>query len=111
MRGIAALAVVALHTCVIFDLPWSFPAAGLAVDFFFCLSGVVIASAYDSRIETMGMRGFWRRRAERLYPMIIVGVLLGGIVAAWKYDGGGAHPALLLAAGCFRGSSAPWRFH
>ncbi|WP_370194190.1 acyltransferase family protein [Bradyrhizobium elkanii] len=54
MRGIAAICVAVLH----FYEPFQFgpqnriPHGYLAVDFFFCLSGYVMAFAYDpSRVE------------------------------------------------------------
>lgn len=74
MRGIAALAVVAFH------MPRSGPSffaeAWLAVDFFFLLSGFVMARAYGSRFDTMGFREFMRVRLRRLYPAILVGLAL-----------------------------------
>jgi peptidoglycan/LPS O-acetylase OafA/YrhL len=80
LRGLAALFVVWTHGCQFFHLD-SKPAHGyLAVDFFFCLSGFVIASAYDLRLDTGMSRGdFCTRRFIRLYPMIALGVLLGGV--------------------------------
>lgn len=43
-------------------------------------SGFVIASAYDRRIDSgMSWQDFCVRRIIRLYPMIVLGVLLGGI--------------------------------
>lgn len=49
----------------------------LAVDFFFCLSGFVIGYAYDNRIETMGVKEFFKRRLIRLHPLVVLGSLLG----------------------------------
>lgn len=54
LRGIAAVAVVIFHFMefAIPDYTKNFIAHGyLAVDFFFCLSGFVIAYAYDNRIK------------------------------------------------------------
>ena len=53
LRGIAALSIVTFHFMewVYADYSRNFIAHGfLAVDFFFCLSGFVIAYAYDDRI-------------------------------------------------------------
>jgi len=51
--------------------------AYLAVDFFFCLSGFVIAYAYDARLAQLGVRTFLLRRLIRLHPLVIIGSLLG----------------------------------
>lgn len=53
LRGIAALAIVLFHFMEMVYVPSkNFIAHGfLAVDFFFCLSGFVIAYAYDDRVE------------------------------------------------------------
>ena len=78
LRGLAALAVVWLHAAVTFDLPWVPIHAGLAVDFFFCLSGFVIAYAYDGRLcDGMRFGDFISRRLIRLYPLILFGAALG----------------------------------
>ncbi|RZK67402.1 MAG: acyltransferase, partial [Pedobacter sp.] len=57
LRGVAALAIVAFHFLeVVFEFSKNFLGHGfLAVDFFFCLSGFVIAYAYDDRLEKMGI--------------------------------------------------------
>ena len=49
----------------------------LAVDFFFCLSGFVIAYAYDSRLHQMGLRAFFTSRLIRLHPLVIAGTVIG----------------------------------
>ncbi|UOQ96360.1 acyltransferase [Hymenobacter sp. 5317J-9] len=80
LRGIAALAVVVYHfmEIVVPDYEKLFIAhAYLAVDFFFCLSGFVIACAYDARLGSMGVLGFLRRRLIRLHPLVLVGSVLG----------------------------------
>ena len=75
MRGVAALAVVALHFGQDgLDLA---PGGYLAVDLFFLLSGVVVASAYDGRLARgMGTAAFMRVRLIRLYPMYLLGLAL-----------------------------------
>jgi len=78
LRGIAAIAVMALHLKVKFLLGYR-PQAGLAVDFFFLLSGFVIAHAYWDRLSErrMGLRRFTLVRLVRFYPMMMLGNLLG----------------------------------
>lgn len=85
MRGIAALAVMTMH------MQWFLAAVhpaivSLAVDFFFVLSGFVIAYAYQERLSTgLRRRDFLLARFIRLYPMFIVGLLFG-ITATWIYE-------------------------
>jgi peptidoglycan/LPS O-acetylase OafA/YrhL len=81
LRGIAAIAVLMLHAS--FDFHLSRPAhAYLAVDFFFCLSGFVIAHAYDRTLSQgqTTFTAFVRKRIVRLYPMVLAGSALGALV-------------------------------
>jgi peptidoglycan/LPS O-acetylase OafA/YrhL len=87
LRGIAALAVVTFHfmEMAISDYSKNFIAHGfLAVDFFFCLSGFVIAYAYDDRIEKMSVLAFFKSRIIRLHPLVILGSILG--LMAFLFD-------------------------
>jgi peptidoglycan/LPS O-acetylase OafA/YrhL len=80
LRGIAAIAIVIFHFMEIVypDFTVNFIAHGfLAVDFFFCLSGFVIAYAYDDRIGKMGFANFFKLRLIRLHPLVILGSVLG----------------------------------
>lgn len=80
LRGVAALVVVIFHfmEIAITDYNNNFIAHGyLAVDFFFCLSGFVISYAYDSRIADMKFISFVQLRLIRLYPLVIIGSVLG----------------------------------
>ncbi|MGX5820181.1 acyltransferase family protein [Chitinophaga lutea] len=93
LRGVAALSVVVFHFMewVYADLSMNFIAHGfLAVDFFFCLSGFVIGYAYDDRIAGMGVREFFKARAIRLHPLVILGSVLG--LLAFLFDPFGGHP-------------------
>ncbi len=78
IRGVAALVVVCLHEYEGFaGLPHPFT-GHLAVDLFFLLSGLVIASAYDRRLATnMSVLSFVQTRLIRLYPLYLVGFLIG----------------------------------
>lgn len=80
LRGVAALGVVIFHFMEFVEPDYgkSFIGHGfLAVDFFFCLSGFVIAYAYDDRIGKLGLREFFRSRAIRLHPLVVLGSVLG----------------------------------
>jgi len=79
MRGVAATMVAAHH----FGLLNLGSSPYLAVDFFFALSGFVIAYSYDRRLsQGMTIREFLTRRLIRLYPLLIVGLSLGLLVSA-----------------------------
>ena len=95
LRGIAALAIVVFHFMewVYSDYSKNFIGHGfLAVDFFFCLSGFVIAYAYDDRIVKMGILEFFKSRIIRLHPLVILGSVLG--LLSFLFDPFGGHPEL-----------------
>ncbi|MFD2968989.1 acyltransferase family protein [Sphingobacterium bambusae] len=80
LRGIAAMVIVLFHFMewLITDFKENFVGHGfLAVDFFFCLSGFVIAYAYDDRIKHIGLKKFFIGRLIRLHPLVIIGSILG----------------------------------
>ena len=75
LRGVAALAVLLHHL----HLPGAIFGAGyFAVDLFFMLSGYVLAQTYEPAFAN-GIKSttFMRVRLERLYPMLLLGGLLG----------------------------------
>lgn len=79
LRGVAALGVVIFHFIEMYtphpdDL---IAHAYLAVDFFFCLSGFVVAYAYDDRLPQMGLKTFFKQRLIRLHPLVVLGTILG----------------------------------
>jgi peptidoglycan/LPS O-acetylase OafA/YrhL len=77
LRGIAALAVVMFHGDPYF-VPISVSHGYLAVDFFFGLSGVVLAHAYTMRLrQDMSALVFMQLRIIRLYPLYILGTAFG----------------------------------
>ena len=50
----------------------------MAVDFFFCLSGFVIAFSYEKRLaDSLSLQDFVVARLIRLYPVYIVGAIVG----------------------------------
>lgn len=79
MRGVAAFVVAAFHAGLLSNNPES---PYLAVDFFFVLSGFVIAHAYDARLAGgMTAKQFIGRRLKGLYPLFVLGLALGLLVA------------------------------
>jgi peptidoglycan/LPS O-acetylase OafA/YrhL len=84
LRGIAAIAVFLHHFGDLSGLGRPYFRQGpLAVDFFFVLSGFVIAQAYEGRLKTdLTWFGYMRLRLARLYPAIFAGAVIGLVVAA-----------------------------
>lgn len=87
LRGVAAVAVVIFHFMELItpDYHDNFIAhAYFAVDFFFCLSGFVMAYAYDERMQRMGVFSFLKRRLIRLHPLVVIGSVIG--LLAFVFD-------------------------
>ena len=77
LRGLAAIAVVALHVGDAYGLPYGISHGYLAVPFFFTLSGIVIAHAYENGVmRTVPPLAFLAIRIERLYPLLVMGLIL-----------------------------------
>ncbi len=77
LRGVAAVVVVYWHVPIPFRLRANH-SGFLAVDFFFCLSGFVLAFAYERRLEsTVRLREFMTARLIRLYPIYLLALSLG----------------------------------
>src|ERR1700723_4373786 len=81
LRGSAAFLIVIFH---LFNYAFGFDSAFslvrhayLAVDFFFGLSGFVVAYAYDDRWTRMSIPQFFRIRLIRLHPLVLLGATLG----------------------------------
>ncbi|WP_175633156.1 acyltransferase family protein [Pedobacter ghigonis] len=82
LRGVAAIIVVTFHLTEPLGtghLDILVNHGYLAVDFFFLLSGFVIGYAYDDRWNKMTVGTFFKRRLERLQPMVVLGMTLGAI--------------------------------
>lgn len=95
LRGIAALAVFLSHVFGFLD-----GNAYLAVDFFFMLSGYVMARSYEPRMRLGGApmaRAFVVGRVRRLYPLVLLGSLAGLPWLFWKVPG---EEAWIIAAAC-----------
>ncbi|WP_260703258.1 acyltransferase family protein [Edaphobacter flagellatus] len=83
LRGVAAMAVVLFHILEAFHFGNAFTHpfnhGYLAVDFFFLLSGFVVAYAYDDRWSRMTTWEFYKRRLIRLQPMVVMGNIIGAL--------------------------------
>src|ERR1700677_377255 len=105
LRGSAAFLIVLFHA---FNYPFDFSPplhlmhhAYLAVDFFFGLSGFVVAYAYDDRWTRMSIPQFFRIRLIRLHPLVLLGATLGLLVYIFDPFGNAINqtsaPMLMLA--------------
>lgn len=76
MRGVAALVVFAGHAFA-FTAPLVPRHSELSVDFFFALSGFVLARAYGDKLGTsMTFGRFVAMRYVRLFPLYLLGILI-----------------------------------
>ena len=98
LRGVAAIAVVLYHAAFFYGV--AKPAGGpLAVDLFFVMSGFIIASRYESDLRAgLGFAGFLRIRLIRLYPLCLLGAVLGVIPALVALLSGHATPLYVETA-------------
>ncbi len=78
LRGVAAVGVMLYHVGSWTGRHGLIPHGYLAVDFFFCLSGFVLAHAYGRR--DINWLGFMRQRLIRLWPLIALTMLAGATV-------------------------------
>jgi len=95
LRGVAALLVVAFHVLETYSgdrFHQIINHGYLAVDFFFLLSGFVVAYAYDDRWGKMTQWDFYKRRLIRLQPMVIMGTIIGA--ALFYFQASPAFPSI-----------------
>ena len=94
LRGVASVLVIAFHVLEAFTGGNRFIQiinhGYLAVDFFFVLSGFVVAYAYDDRWSRMTQWDFYKRRLIRLQPMVVLGSVIGA--ALFYFQKGQAFP-------------------
>ena len=77
LRGIAAVSVLLLHWLEGHGVRL-FGSSHLAVDFFFMLSGFVMAHSYGDRLrDGFSKNRYLLLRLVRLYPLILLGTVLG----------------------------------
>lgn len=82
LRGIAAISVLVYHSSNFLGVHL-LPNGYLAVDLFFLLSGFVIAHNYDPKIASgMSLTDFMAQRLIRLYPCLLLTLVLGLVVYA-----------------------------
>lgn len=85
LRGVAALLVLCLH---LDPLKGLVPHGYLAVDLFFLMSGFVVALAYEDRLRgDWSLVDFLQIRVVRLWPLYLLGTLIGAAVFASVVDG------------------------
>ena len=78
MRGVAAIAVAIGHYGMLVPCIFYYRSVYLPVDFFFCLSGFVIAHAYEQRLRSgLSAWRFMALRIIRLYPFYLLGLAVG----------------------------------
>lgn len=82
LRGVAALVIFAAHSPD-GTIDALLPVRYLGVDFFFLLSGFVLAHAYGAKLSdrSMSAREFMLRRYIRLWPLYLLGTAAGVLVA------------------------------
>lgn len=118
LRGVAALAVLFFHIQGIMGIGWAFAHGYLAVDFFFMLSGFVIAHAYEARLrEPGGLGPFMRDRIIRLHPLLLLSLIPGAFLLIASMIAGRpayAYPLLTLAVAAIpfpaQWTDAPFKF-
>ncbi len=98
LRGVASVLVIAFHVLEAFTGGNRFIQiinhGYLAVDFFFVLSGFVVAYAYDDRWGKLTQWDFYKRRLVRLQPMVVLGSVIGAALFYFQVS-----PAFPLIAG------------
>jgi peptidoglycan/LPS O-acetylase OafA/YrhL len=93
MRGLAACVVVQAHLARFFHAS-ALPHAHIAVDFFSMLSGFVLTYAYQQRLDHgWSLRSFVKMRFIRVYPIYVLGLLLGLIFNIFQSHFGKTHLA------------------
>jgi peptidoglycan/LPS O-acetylase OafA/YrhL len=101
LRGIAALAVVTRHAPAYFNSISPTPAGPffesyLAVDFFFVLSGFVLAFSYGHQIcAGMSAPRFLMIRLARLYPLYLLALAISAPLAMWQVASGALNGSTL----------------
>ena len=83
LRAVAALGVLAYHVADWSGRPGRFAHGYLAVDFFFCLSGFVLAHAFERR--EISWLSYLRIRIVRIWPLLVLSTLIGAALT-WRHS-------------------------
>lgn len=90
LRGVASVIVIFFHVFETHALGDRFKQiinhGYLAVDFFFLLSGFVVAYAYDDRWGSLTQWDFYKRRLIRLQPMVVIGSIIGAALVGFQHS-------------------------
>ena len=78
LRAAAALGVLAYHVADWSGRPGRFAHGYLAVDFFFCLSGFVLAHGFERR--RIGWLAYLRIRVVRIWPLLVLSTVIGAVL-------------------------------
>lgn len=99
MRGVAALAIVFFHIGMALQPPF-FRLGYLAVDFFFVLSGFVLARSYEQRFaQGMSAPQFMWIRVVRFFPLFALGSALGLVMVLgqiYQHATGALNPGAVI---------------
>lgn len=88
LRGLAALCVLGYHLHTVYGGFNLFMRSYLAVDFFFMLSGFVMARSYEDRLaEGLEAKAFFSARYRRLFPPMCIGAILGYLLLPAEISG------------------------
>ncbi|KQU53216.1 hypothetical protein ASG67_10425 [Sphingomonas sp. Leaf339] len=108
MRGVAALSVALFHLQHFYGGQSFFGHGYLAVDFFFMLSGFVLMHAYGERLASRDtLAPYLRDRAIRLYPMLIIGAVIGFGFAYITREQTSLSLAFIIAASAVNAAGLP----
>ncbi|EJL26012.1 putative acyltransferase [Caulobacter sp. AP07] len=80
LRGVAAAGVLLYHFAGWSGRPGGFAHGYLAVDFFFCLSGFVLAHAFQH--GDIGWAAYLRIRIVRIWPLLVLSTVIGAILTS-----------------------------
>jgi len=80
LRAVAAAGVLFYHFADWSGRPGWFGHGYLAVDFFFCLSGFVLAHAFERR--PIGWPAYLHIRIVRIWPLLVASTLIGAILTS-----------------------------
>lgn len=87
LRGLAAGVVVLSHASLVLFGFGGIQNAGLAVDFFFMLSGFVLTHAYRAKLNGGDyVRTFLFRRVVRLFPLIVIATIISVIPFIFRFS-------------------------